>query len=379
MLQLVPWPFLDMVHPAWMLTADILPVPIKVSISISPDESVLTLIKFLILFLVVANGYVIYSQCRKATELIMSIAIIVTAYGLIALIWLQYFPGHHIWITNSKYAGNAVSTFINRNAFAQYLGIGLVCALAITIRHWRLMPVGRNLYQTVQILISLVLQRFAIYLALATVLAVTIVLTGSRAGVLTTILAIIVFAVLHVLPFRWRNLFIIIPACLFMGFAYSIAVPHMTELNLRGEALFFDWQTRSTVYSDIMTIIMRQPLTGFGLGSFEVVFREAKSLHFEQGLIWMRAHNVYLEAWLGLGIPIGSALILICMSPALIHLMRIRHNETTTIGHVAIALTVLAGAHSFFDFSSQVGANAITLAAIAGSSLGARGRTVKAV
>jgi len=240
------------------------------------------------------------------------------------------------------------------------------------------MPVGRNLYQTFQILISLVLQRFAIYLALATVLAVTIVLTGSRAGVLTTILAIIVFAVLHVLPFRWRNLFIIIPACLFMGFAYSIAVPHMTELNLRGEALFFDWQTRSTVYSDIMTIIMRQPLTGFGLGSFEVVFREAKSLHFEQGLIWMRAHNVYLEAWLGLGIPIGSALILICMSPALIHLMRIRHNETTTIGNVAIALTVLAGAHSFFDFSSQVGANAITLAAIAGSSLGARRRTVKA-
>lgn len=377
LLQLLPMSHMLPAHPVWLMTADIIKLPINPVVSIAPDESALTIVKLLVLFLVVANGSIIYSHSNQSSQLVAAIAWITSGYAVLALIWLQYFPGQHIWVENSKYAGNAVSTFINRNGFAQYLGIGLVCALAVIIRNWRMSPRGRTALHQAQNLLLLVFQRSIVYFALALLLAVTLVLTGSRAGVAASMLGIVVLAIIHMLPFRNRNFLIIIPACLFMGFAYFVALPHMADLDQRGQFVFMDWELRSAVYSEIWNAILREPLTGYGLGSFEVVFREAKPMSLDIVLFWQRAHNVYLEAWLGLGLPFGTALILICFLPAGIQLVRIRHQKPNTIGHVVIAVTVLAGIHSLFDFSTQIGGNAITLAALAGAALSSRQKAVK--
>jgi O-antigen ligase len=85
---------------------------------------------------------------------------------------------------------------------------------------------------------------------------------------------------------------------------------------------------------------------------------------------WSQAHNTYLEALQGLGIVFGSLFI------ALIGLLVLRcfrgaltRRGNATVPLVAAAAAVLVGAHALVDFSVQIQAVALTVAALLGAGL----------
>jgi O-antigen ligase len=98
-------------------------------------------------------------------------------------------------------------------------------------------------------------------------------------------------------------------------------------------------------------------------------------------VLWDKAHNVYLENALELGVPAMAALnlaIALLAVEALRGLWRRRRERTAPA--IGVAATVLVGLHSFFDFSLQMPAVAVFYAFLMGLAVAqawpqARGRT----
>jgi hypothetical protein len=71
---------------------------------------------------------------QRAHRTVQAVAIIGMAYAIYGIVAFFVFPGTILWLTKYAYPDSLTSTFINRNSYATYTGIGLVCALACVQR-----------------------------------------------------------------------------------------------------------------------------------------------------------------------------------------------------------------------------------------------------
>ena len=84
--------------------------------------------------------------------------------------------------------------------------------------------------------------------------------------------------------------------------------------------------------------------------------------------LWDKAHNSYLETWLGLGVVFGTMLIgclvwlaAICFRGAM------KRERDATAAMVATVAAVVVGVHALVDFSIQIEGVAITFMAVLGA------------
>jgi O-antigen ligase len=95
------------------------------------------------------------------------------------------------------------------------------------------------------------------------------------------------------------------------------------------------------------------------------MYRDSSVSTFE---VWDKAHNTYLEVWLGLGVVFGTALmaslawlVLRCFIGA------VKRRRDSTPAIVAAAAALVVGTHSLVDFSLQIEGIAITFMALLGA------------
>jgi len=284
-----------------------------------------------------------------------------------------------LWVEKPCCIGDVTSTFINRNHYAPYAGLGLLCALGLLLttlpREGGAAGGGRpgRRRRPAAVLASSWWRVAAVGLP-----AVAVVLTHSRGGLIATVLGVttLLLTLGATGTVRRRTMRVAAVLILLAGAATVHLVGERTVSRFEdligaleigeteagglraGELRRFD------IYERAARALADAPLTGTGFGTF------ADSFRWYQGDVpgfVDYAHNTYLEAGVELGLPVATALLAAVGGAVVLCVRGLgRRRRDRLYPALAVAAAMLVGSHALIDFAIQIPAVAITFAALLG-------------
>jgi O-antigen ligase len=358
-------------HPIWGMAAEALDRPVAGSISVNRDLTTLALLR---LITAASVFWIAVQLCRdtsRATRLLYCIAIIGAIYAGYGLISRVATPGYVLWLKTRMQLGYVSSTFISRDCFATYAGMGLVATCGLILRLYRdeFASVGGSVRFRIANFIAITGQKGAALLGCAFVVLVALLSSGSRGGIVATALALLVLGLLTLRRRKdgsaeQREAIIVLGAVLLAGTFFVFGDIFVEKFARQG---LYDLG-RLQVYAITLGSILHAPLLGYGYGTFADVFAMFRDRSLGTWGNWDMAHNTYLEVFQGLGLLFGAMLV---TSVALLVLRcfkgAITRRQNETMPCVAASVAVLAGANALVDFSLQMQAIAITFMALLGA------------
>jgi O-antigen ligase len=368
LIQTAVWVPVGWKHPLWNMSNEMFDVLLPGSISLSSEDSLVAVMRLLCYGLVFFLAFQFGRHRERALSTLKWVAysgLIYAIYGLI-IYWGQF--GTLFWFYDEAYKVDVMATFVNRNSFATYVGLTLLCAIAVVNQQVAVrrttaysMPLGRELR----------IERFIlqVWKPLTAILLMTtaLILTHSRGGFFSTLAGGVVL--LYLLnkrqQYQSKNSKAVLGGAVLVA---VIAFVLTSEVLLqRIDRITLDGNARLAVYGLATQAIEDNPVLGFGYGTFTDSFRlyrdESLQAHFD------KTHNTYLENIFELGWPAASVLFLCIAWLLLICLMGARNRGRDWVfPATGVAATVLVGLHAFFDFSLQMPGVAITYACILGVS-----------
>jgi O-antigen ligase len=348
----------EWLHPLWQTQNELLNFS-SGAISLNPADT-LTSVMRLLSYALVFWLALCYGQDRQKAKSVfyglMAAGFIYSVYGLI----VQLGDFRMVLWHERPYADSVSSTFINRNHFATFAGLTLLCSLALlsermeTLAEYSLSSnFGRQRF-----IEDLITRAWFPLLAFFTISS-ALILSHSRGGFLSFSLALSAFLLLFYINPRTRNknTLIIFGSLVVLG-VVAFLVSSDALLDRFGR-LDDESKIRTIVYGLTWNAITSNPWVGFGLGSYEEAFQLYQSVDIggieAAPLIHDYAHNTYLETVFELGFPAALALFYCFLKITWLcfkgFLMRKKDMIYSAIG---VAATVLIGVHSLVDFSMQI-------------------------
>lgn len=360
-LQATPDIFTDIAHPIWSEVSaqlgQLLPSYVTISPELTSDALMALLAYAGVFWLALRHG----RDSKSASVMLKFFVIVSTCYAIYGL--AVYFGGWEtvLWYDKEAYKRDVTSTFINRNSYATYAGLGVTSSIALAVSAF-----ARGLDDaTDQGALSRQISHWMSASVWLPVLAsftnaTALMLTHSRAGFASAIVGLVTVMVClligRVLPrriARWSLVGTI--SLLVAGFWLSGDV-----LEQRFERAGQDQVLRLTVYSQVVSGIERSPIAGYGYGVFESGFRQFKRPEIAWAN-WDMAHNTYLEFGFGAGL---AALMLILGTFFAFFVQNLRGIVIRSRGQIYPILgassCLIVAAHSFTDFSVQVPAMGVS-------------------
>jgi hypothetical protein len=213
--QLSATPWIATPNPLWKRAAEALHIDLGPSVSIARHAPFFALGSPLLCVLALACGFLVASDRDRAMGLLKTIAWSGVAYALYGIIAHIIDPTKVLWRDKPAYFGSVTGTFINRNTAAAYFGsCSVLCLLLLSQRLRRQLPSGPTEWRKLpgHILTDTprdVIIRFAmLFICLAAMF-----MTGSRGGVLISLIALILAFALYFrrhLPPRGRLLSVVL-------------------------------------------------------------------------------------------------------------------------------------------------------------------------
>lgn len=303
---------------------------------------------------------------RNVTWTIIGSATLITIYGWLMQVTTQSCVVLTV-IKRPLESGDPCAfsaTFVNSGNYATYSGIAcLICTAHLqalmsradgqvgTREHWRRRIVA-------------LFGQGSIYLAMLVILLVALAFTASKSGLLSFVVAAVVMMTMTSaikVGLRRSLLSSIAGAAVLTFVAVIIAgggvvMRYLNFLN-SGDP------DRAALVSLTLDAISQRPWTGWGLGSFEALYSVLQPPFVR--LAYDKAHSVYLENALDLGIPVSVLLVSAVVALAW-RCVRGLGERRRNLQYPAIALgaTVLIALHSIQDFGVQMPATALTFAAL---------------
>lgn len=353
-------------HPLWTAAGDALDRPLPGRISLDPFESystILRLVAYAAIFWLALQFCRDRERAHVALKTFTVAAGVYTAYAVAVQI-----SGTNtiLWFNKTRYLDVATGTFLNRNTFATYAGIGV---LALTARLVQVLedrlPRSLSFRDSARQAMILLLQRHWPLLTGFVVAFGALLMSESRGG-LVSCLAGLTVMVLALAARRvgrrkiaLRTGLAMLAASLLLIFTAGQGV--IDRIGASQGKL----DARGPIYDVTNAAIEQSPLLGTGLGSFPGVYRLYN--RGEVGTAVLRAHNTYLEYALELGWPGAAAQIGVVFLLTLACLKGVWHRERDTVYPVlGLSVSVLVGVHSMIDFSLQIPAIAATFAFLMG-------------
>jgi O-antigen ligase len=355
-------------HPLWAEAAAALDTNIAGSISLDPFETVSALLRLL------AYGGIFWLAlhlCRapqraEAVFIGLSVAgLLYAAYGLAVK-----FTGSNtvLWYSNPYYRGVLTSTFVNRNNYATYAGLGLICTTGLIIKLYsEAMSLPSRGRVRVLALIEAVTGRSWALLPSWILTITALLLTASRGGVLSSFIGLI--ALVGVVRFakilRRRHAVVMGTAIVVCGAAFLLFSGE--KLAERLAYPITSPEERSSVYALTLKAITERPWLGTGYGTFEGTFYLYRDETVHHGH-YDKAHDTYLENALELGVP-AEVLLTLSLGSLLLRCLvgALKRHHDAVYPCIGIGATVLVASHSVVDFPLQIPAIAATYALIMGA------------
>lgn len=357
---------------AWLLAADTLGAPVWGSISIAPEATLLALMRLCSNLAAAWLGWALLrdeASRRVALWAILLATAATSAYGLVN--WVAGWNSV-LGIPKERFVTDVTGTFINRNHFAIHAAIALAAAAELLASSFgRLEGMAR-------------IRQLLLILGLGGLIGVAILFTHSRAGIALACLAPVIVILL-------RGSVSAMPGVLKLaiGAAVLVAAGAASVAGLgyavqeRQEALDGGLLERLQVWQLSWQAWRENPILGQGYGTFEFAFPALRDASLSLGPSWDRAHNIYLEALIGLGTPAFVALAL-ALGWVILRCLRTALTERRETGllRVALAGVFVAAAQSTLEFSLSIPGIAIPLSILLGAAAArsmARGPDVPAV
>jgi O-antigen ligase len=280
-------------------------------------------------------------------------------------------PSHVLWMKKQAYFTVLTATFINRNTAAVYFGACAIVWLLILLDRirQRLPAAGLSLAVIGQSLQNLGRNAPIDFLA-CFVCLVAMFLTGSRAGVMLSILAALIalgLFVLKTIPLGRRSLRTMVAAgCILFIVTQVLGAGVLARFESEGLA----GGGRPETYRSTLAIIEDHPWLGTGLGTFAWVFPAYRSSAWTSWGVWERAHSTPLEIASDMGLPLAGVVTAAWAGIfAVLGYGLWARNRDHIIMVAALAIATLAVTHSLIDFSLQIPGFALVVFALVGAGL----------
>lgn len=359
----VPIP-LDWAHPLWAEAQRALGQPVSPRISLDASLTSAALFRLAAYVGVFWLATQLGRDRARARAAIIALVLAGMAYALYGL--SMHFLGIEriLWLEKWAYVGDLTATFVNRNAYGAYAGLGMVCTTGMLLHAARHRHRPQQVYDWAQG----TLVRMILFAAATLVLATALLLTHSRGAFLSTALAIVALVIQAIVARLIRGKGAILAVMLGCGLAATVGlVGDGTAQRLWETTELSPDEARPHLYRKTLEAIADSPWTGSGLGAFLPTHRMYRDHNLSAALVWDFAHNIYLESALDLGIP-GAALLF--LSITMVVCLCIRGLRRRRRDHVypalAVAAAILVGGHGLVDFSAQMPAIAVTFAFLLG-------------
>jgi O-antigen ligase len=353
-------------HPMWTLASEVLGEDIPGRISLGADDTLSALARLLAYGLVFLLAFQFGRDRQRAREAFFWLAgagLLYALYGLV-MFWGEF--GMLLWFEDPAFNRDVRGTFVNRNSFATYLGLALLCTLALFNQKT---AIRRNPVYQVPVEREVRVEQFVLQiwkpLAVLIIVTAALVLTHSRGGFFSSVAGVGVLLLL--LNHRQKIGGVRAKAVMASALLVTVATFWLTSevLLKRVERMEVDASTRLVGYELARDGIADNPLLGYGYGTFADSFKLYRDESISKWL--MRAHNTYLENIFELGRPAAFVLFLAIGWLAFLCLQGARfRGRDWAYPATGVAATVLVGVHSMFDFSLQMPAIAMTYACLMG-------------
>ena len=349
----------------WDQAASALGEPVTRSISVVRERSLGHLLRLLCYTSVFLAAWTVARHSRGAAILLQGISCIGVAYSLYGL--LVYFAGNRtiLWYPKWAYQYDLTGSFVNRNSFATFLGLGLLSTLGLLAQILRERVDGPSWRVLMRSSLEAIFRHGAWVVLFIAITSSALLLTHSRGGTVAAMLGamamvVAIFAAPSLRgPWQWPI------AGLIGAGAIVMIVVAGSGLLARVSESASELAGRTEIYQGTLAAIKDHPILGTGLGSFEFVYPPYQP-QSETRLIEY-AHNEYLQNMLELGIPAALLFYIalgILVSRCFIGAVRRRRNAIYPA--VAVGASALVIAHSMVDFSTQMPAVSATFAALVG-------------
>lgn len=368
LIQVSPWVPASWAHPFWILAAEQLPQTIIPRISLDPPATITALLRLISYLLIFFLSFQFNRQSDRASKTFNTIAYAGFAYALYGLIAYQNNFNTVLWFDNSAYKDNVRSSFVNRNTYATYAGLSVLALFPLLLaRVESSLIYGVKSYFGLQYFIENLLIRIWFPLLMLLTICTALLLSHSRGGFLSLVLAILAFFIVLSLAGKVKKKKILFFSILIVSITgFSLINSGSALLKRLDKTSLDESNNRLSVYKVLDNAISENRWLGTGYGSFEKSFR----LYRDETVVgyYAKAHNTYLENMFELGILPAFALYFAILLVAIQCLrgiwLRRRNWQYPAIGFAA---TVLVGAHSLVDFSLQIPAVAYTYALLMGA------------
>ncbi len=357
-------------HPLWKLTEKSLDITIQSTVSVSPDDSLVALMRLISYGLVF---FLFFQFCRnpnRAYTVLKWLSIASIFYALFGLI--VYWGNINIlfWTGQTGDVNKVTSTFINRNHYAIYATLGLVCLIAlmqIILKQKSRSPYTspENQQHPIETYI------FKSWKPLLGIMLITTALIGtqSRGGVVCGAIAIVVLLLVILVRSNLTPKYLLSSfggICLIILLASTISSEPLLK---RMQQFQLTDSERITVFDLTIDATRDNPWIGFGYGSFNHGFKMYRTEDVKYS--YDKTHNSYLENSFELGIPAAISLFLTVLGLMFLSLRGvIRRQRNWIYPATGVAATTLVASHSLIDFSLQIPSIAITYSAIMGLAIG---------
>ncbi|MEM7349338.1 MAG: O-antigen ligase family protein [Acidobacteriota bacterium] len=298
------------------------------------------------------------------------------AFGVLAVAVFEIVYGSDNWFTQSgtiwgvEVGGDPSrlrGTFVNPDHLALLLIISN--ALCFAWLWWSVRRVGRS--GTIERRLLHAVQPSLIFLMLFVGLA----FTGSRAGLLAMVLAVLFQTLMLAVHYRRWQVGLLSSGALVLGlvgialFGLQKGLGRWMETSAYEIAL----SSRFDVYQASLDLWLLFPWSGTGLGTFRQAFPLVQPVSLQQ--TWLHAHNDILELLVTTGL-VGLPLMAYGLWALYWRLWKVfqrgRRSADRAAGLGALGAVVGVLIHSCFDFGLTLPANAFTLAIICGLACGTR-------
>jgi O-antigen ligase len=349
--QALPFTPPSLHHPYWSEAREVLGGPYAGAISVNPEATWSRLMGLLAYGGIFWLAFQLCHPSGRAHQVLAGLAaggLLYAAYGL-----------HDFFASGS---GVVTSTFVNRDSYATYAGMTLLCGLGLVLHALarRARPGVSHRRAVVEMLARLDAP-LAVGIVTCLVAGAALLLTRSRGAFIALCAALVAF----VWSLRRTSLITsqaLVRTVTLFATGLLLGIVGLAGGQTLGRFADGDLARRLVYYRATWDAIRDRPLLGTGYGTYADAFRAYN--HAGTGTYFLdKAHSTYLQMIMELGWPAAAALY------AGIGLLVVRclHGRSAIYPPVLAACSVLVGVHALVDFSLEMPAVAATYALLLGA------------